>query len=441
MLENIRDSLALLIKPLQEAFPGVDVQGLLTGVAGAVAASLLLAILIRVLRRLVAGTRNRVVSWQGTRIHALRLQQQELLSIQEISEILLGVVKAAHILVYLFFLYLYVHLVFSLFPWTQGLASQLLGYVVATLTLVGVAIIDYLPNLVFIGIILFVTTYLVKFARIFFNGIDSGRISLPGFYQEWSRPTFNIVRFLMIVFAAVVIFPYLPGSGSTAFQGVSIFFGVLLSLGSTAAVANVVGGVVITYMRAFQIGDRVKIAEAIGDVVEKTLFVTRVRTIKNVDVTIPNAMVLANHIINFSSLSKDPGLVLHTTVTLGYDVPWKTVHDLLKKAARLTEQLEQEPEPYVRHISLDDFYVSYEVNAHTKHPHEMAQIYSDLHQNIQDCFHEAGVEITSPHFGALRDGNTTTIPEEHLPTDYNPPAFRVHPFEDLLNPTKKKGKD
>ncbi len=149
---------------------------------------------------------------------------------------------------------------------------------------------------------------------------------------------------------------HLPGSGSPAFQGVSIFLGVLFSLGSTAAVANIVAGVVITYTRAFQFGDRVKIADTVGDVIEKTLFVTRVRTPKNVEIAIPNSMVLANHIINFSSLSQEPGLVLHTVVTIGYDVPWRRVEQLLVAAAKKkTDRVKDRPEPFVIQKSLDDF--------------------------------------------------------------------------------------
>jgi len=304
---------------------------------------------------------------------------------------------------------------------------------------VAISILGFLPNLIFIIVISVVASYIIKLARLVFHGIGEGRINIPGFYQEWSKPTFNITRFLIIVFSAIVIIPYLPGSGSSAFQGVSIFFGLLLSLGSTAAVANVVAGIVITYMRAFRIGDRVKIADTMGEITEKTLFVTRIRTIKNADVTIPNAMVLANHIINFSSLcDTGDGLVLHTAVTLGYDVPWRRVHELLVEAAEATEALESDPKPFVLQTSLADFYVSYELNAFTRCPDAMAQIYSDLHQNIQDKFHEAGIEITSPHYSAIRDGNQAAIPANYLPRDYQPPAFKIHPFEGLFSFGKRK---
>ena len=230
----------------------------------------------------------------------------------------------------------------------------------------------------------------------------------------------------------IVIFPYLPGSKSPAFQGISIFLGVLFSLGSTSAVANVVAGVILTYMRAFKLGDRVKIADTIGDVIEETLLVTRIRTIKNVEITIANAMVLSSHIINFSASAQREGLILHTAVTIGYDAPWRTVHQLLIDAALATEHILKEPKPFVFQTALDDFYVHYEVNAFTDQPNRMAAIYSDLHQNIQDKFNEKGVEIMSPHRSSVRDGNPIAIPDEYLPKDYVPPAFRLGLLDNLV---------
>ena len=204
---------------------------------------------------------------------------------------------------------------------------------------------------------------------------------------------------------------------------------MLVSFGSSSAIANIVAGVVMTYMRPFQLGDRVKIADTVGDIVEKTLLVTRIRTIKNVDITVPNAMVLSSHIINYSSTAKEGGVVLHTSVTIGYDAPWRQVHELLLAAADSTRGLMKEPKPFVLQTSLDDFYVSYELNAYTDNPNVMARTYSDLHQNIQDKFNEAGVEIMSPHYRAARDGNQVAIPPENLPGDYVPPAFRLEQVE------------
>ena len=240
--------------------------------------------------------------------------------------------------------------------------------------------------------------------------------------------------------ALVLAFPYLPGFGSPAFQGISVFLGILFSLGSTAVVANVVAGTILIYTRAFQIGDRIKIGEAIGDIVEKTLLVTRIRTIKNVIITIPNGTVLTSQIINYTALSQDPNyyLILHTTITLGYDVPWRKVHQVLIDAAIATNNILTEPIPFVLQTSLDDFYVSYELNAYSNKPMLMANIYSELHQNIQDKCNEAGIEILSPHYSAVRDGNQTTIPENYLSEDYKAPGFRLSSLNNLFNPDNSK---
>lgn len=391
----------------------------------ALTATAMLVLVLRVISKTFPKVVARLDSWRGTQIRSLYIQKVEILPADRITNILITLVRYVHVAAVLVMLYLYISLVFSFFPLTKALAAKLFGYAVSALKVVWQAFVSYLPNLFLIAVIVFVARYVIKLVRFIFTEIRKGTITVPGFYRDWAEPTYKIVRLLVIALAAVMIFPYFPGSASPAFQGISIFFGVLISLGSTSVVANVVAGVVLTYMRAFDIGDRVQIADTVGDVEGKTLLVTRIRTIKNVDITIPNAMVLASHIINYSSLAQGSALILHTTVTIGYDVPWRKVHELLISAARATQHILEEPAPFVLQTSLDDFYVSYELNAYTDKPNMMATIYSELHQNIQDKFNEAGVEIMSPHYTALRDGQQTTIPEDHLPKSYAPPAFRI----------------
>jgi small-conductance mechanosensitive channel len=407
---------------------------------------LLLAILVtvaaiaifRAATKFFLGLVRRLPGWKGTRIKPVKLKTVEVLSEERISELLELVVKVVHLAVLIALAYLYTTLLFSLFEFTETWSSTLIGYILKPLGIVLLAFINFLPDLFFIVVIVFLTRFVIKFIKLFFVEVEKGTITLPGFYVEWARPTFKIVRFLIIAFAAVVIFPYLPGSSSDAFRGVSIFLGVLLSLGSVSAVANVVAGVVLTYMRPFKIGDRVRIADTIGDVVEKTLLVTRVRTIKNVDVTIPNSMVLGSHIINFSSSAQERGLILHATVTIGYDAPWRRVHELLIAAAEATEHILGEPKPFVLQTSLDNSYVTYELNAYTDQPNLMAAIYSELHEKIQDKFNEAGVEIMSPQYSAVRDGNKIAIPEDYLPKNYNAPAFRIFPLGNLSKKSDDK---
>jgi small-conductance mechanosensitive channel len=265
----------------------------------------------------------------------------------------------------------------------------------------------------------------MKVNQYFFGELRDGKISIRGFYPDWAEPTANLVRTLILVASVIIAFPYLPGSQSPAFKGISVFIGVLLSLGSTSAVAHGVAGTILTYMRAFQVGDFVRIGSDVGEVIEKTLLVTRIRTQKNEVVTIPNGTVLGGVVVNYSAEARKLGVIFHTVATIGYSAPWRQVHDLLISAALATRDVLHDPPPFVLQTALNDFYVSYELNAYTAKPRNMLNIYSELHQNIQDKFNEAGVEINSPHYASLRDGNETTIPQSYLSREYRRPAFEV----------------
>ncbi|MCX6602307.1 MAG: mechanosensitive ion channel family protein [Acidobacteria bacterium] len=240
--------------------------------------------------------------------------------------------------------------------------------------------------------------------------LESGGLTFDGFHQEWAAPTYDLVKFLLILFGLVVAFPYLPGGESPALKGASIFVGVLVSLGSSSAMGNIVAGVILTYMRPFRVGDRVKIADTTGDVLERSLLVTRLRTIRNVEVILPNSSVLGGHILNYSAHAQVKGLILHSTVTLGYDAPWRTVYELMIRAALRTPSILPEPRPFVLQTSLSDSHISYELNAYTNEANRMADLYSELHKNIQEEFNASEVEIMSPLYLAVRDGNPTTTP-------------------------------
>lgn len=344
---------------------------------------------------------------------------------QELSAIqfVLNIIKW---FIFLLLLYFLLPLIFSIFPFTRGWANVLLNLIWSPFKGVLAAIWNYLPNLFTILVIGLVMRYFIRFVRYIFSEVKNQHLKLPGFYPEWAMPTFGILRFLLIAFTVVLIFPYLPGSDSDIFKGVSVFLGILFSLGSSSAIANMVAGLVITYMRPFQIGDRVKIGGITGDVVEKSMLVTRLKTPKNEVITIPNSSILSGNTINYSSVAQKEGLIVYTTVTIGYDVPWKDMHAALIEAAGRTEFLLKEPKPFVLQTSLDDFYVSYEINAITKTPKKQAVIYSLLHQNIQDVCNERGIEIMSPHYRAQRDGNKSTMPESYLPKGYKIPGFNLN---------------
>lgn len=384
-------------------------------------------LIIKGINRLYAYFNRRLVDWKGRYLTGFRIGNYQLFDDDRALLAAVWIVKAIRILLILISFYLLLPVVFSLFPFTKSLADQLFGYVLNPLKAIFQSILAFIPNLITILIIYTVTRYVIRFLRFLAGEIDKGELSIPGFFNEWALPTFNIVRFLLYAFMVIVIFPYLPGSDSKVFQGVSVFLGILFSLGSSTAISNMVAGLVITYMRPFRIGDRIKVGDVVGDVLEKDMLVTRIRTPKNEEVTIPNATILNSSSVNYSKKAREEGVIIYTTATIGYDVPWKQVHELMISAALRTEHLEHEPAPFVLQTSLDDFYVSYQLNAYTKRADLMPKLYSALHAHIQDAFNEAGVEIMSPHYKTLRDGNQTTIPANYLPADYQAPSFVVKP--------------
>jgi small-conductance mechanosensitive channel len=388
---------------------------------------LIIYLLIRYINKLFVFTRRWLINARGKILKGIKFRGYEFLDTERELKVALFLNNILRWLVIVFVLYLALPILFSIFPWTRGWAEKLFGYVLDPLTHVLSSIFNYIPNLFTIGVIYLVTKYVVQFIEFMAGEIEKGSLVISGFYPDWAKPTFGIVKVLMYAFMFIVIFPYLPGSDSPVFQGVSVFLGVLFSLGSSTAISNMVAGLVITYMRPFKIGDRIKIGEVTGLVLEKSTLVTRIRTIKNEDITIPNATILSGHTVNYTTSAKELGLILHTTVTIGYDVPWPKVHDLLIRSAQDAQGIlnDEQKKPFVLQTSLDDFYVAYQLNAYTDQPEIMALIYSNLHQQIQDKFAEAGVEIMSPHFGAIRDGNAVNIPADYLPSGYKAPSFNV----------------
>lgn len=386
---------------------------------------LVLGFIIKYTGRLFKWTAKKIQEQEGKRIKGINIKNYNLFDVHRQIRVLLTVNTLIKWIVTLIIIYIALPILFGIFPWTQNFAETLFSYILTPLKRIVFGFWSYLPNLITILVIIFVFRYVLKFANFLKNEIEEGNLTINGFYRDWANPTYQIVRVLIIAFMIVVIFPYLPGSDSAVFKGVSVFLGFLFTFGSMGSLSNVIAGLVLTYMRLFKINDRVKIGEVVGDVIEKSLLVTRVRTIKNEIISIPNSTVMSSHTINYSSDTVDKGLILHTTITIGYDVPWKDIHQALLTAAGRTAMLQKEPKPFVLQTSLDDFYVSYQINAFTKEANKQATIYSQLHQNIQDCCNEMGIEILSPHYRAARDGNMTTIPANYLDKDYKASPFNV----------------
>lgn len=375
----------------------------------------------------VAGSRRllRRLRSAGPQLRGVKIQQSELLTGSRIAAVLASIVSLLRLALLFVLTWIFLATEFNYFPWTREHGKQLLDYFITPVLLVVHGFINYLPNLFYIFVIVAVMHYALKFIKLLAGEFERGNIRITGFYPEWVQPTYKIIRFLLWAFTAVMIYPYLPGEGSPAFKGIGLFIGVLFSLGSTSAIANIVAGVILTYTRGFRVGDWVKIGDNMGEVTSQSMLATHLQTIKNEEIIIPNSVVLNSYVTNFSLLAQGDGLILHTSVTIGYDAPWRKIHSLLIEAALKTEHILAQPAPFVLQNALDDSYVEYEINAYTDQPREMVYIYSALRANIQDCFYAGGVEIMSPVYSALRDGNHAAIPAEYLPKDYRPQGFRV----------------
>lgn len=375
---------------------------------------LILLALIPIINRIYTQVSQKINDWRYTRFRVIKIQSLEILTPNQLTNLLILTAKYVRYAIILLVASVCLTLIFSLYPETEGLARGFLDVVVEVFGNLWEKILAFLPKLVTLLAIVVLTRLALKLLRFFYDGLQRGKVRYSALHPELIEPTYQILRFLVVAFALVAAFPYIPGSSSPVFKGLSIFIGFLLSLGSTSLVTNIVSGLVLTYTRGLKIGDRVEIAESTGDVIDRTLLVTRVRTIKNEIISIPNAKVMQNQIVNYSTLAADEGLILHTSVTIGYDVAWRVVHQLLIDAARQTPDILKDPAPFVLQTSLDDYYISYELNAYTSEPPRMAQIYSHLHQHIQDNFAQENVEIMSPSYFALRDGQTPTIPKVGL---------------------------
>lgn len=324
---------------------------------------------------------------------------------------------------FLFFVFLVTML--SLVPETKPPTMQLIFWVSRALWKLAVDFTAFIPNLISIITIIIASAILIRFLGWIKSNIQAKRITLPGFYPEWADPTYSLIRFFTVLATIVMIAPYLPIYDSPAFKGISIFLGVLLSLGSSSAISNIFAGMVLIYTRSYQPGDVIECDHHFGTVIEKSMLTTRIRTPKNEDVVIPNATILSTAIINHSeNIRPSTGLILHTSITIGYDIPWEKVNTLMITAAEQTDYVLKSPKPFVLQTKLDDFYVAYEINAYTHHPAKRPAILSELHAHIQHQFRDAGLEITSSHYRAYRDGNPTTVPplltEKKAPTKPTP---------------------
>ena len=333
---------------------------------------------------------------------SIRIRNYDFIKKPGIVKALVKLLAILRIVFLLFLLITIIPLIFDIFSSTQYLSKIIVQWISEPIKNVGIAIIWYLPHLFYIVIIAVITRYVLKILRFFALEIERGILKIKGFHPEWAHTTYVLARMMLWVLALVIMFPHLPGSDSDAFKGISVFLGVLISLGSSSSISNAIAGIVISYMRPFQVGDWIKSGEIIGAVIEKNALVTRLKTINNEDITIPNSAILSGATMNFTSIGKEIGLALNEQVKVRYDYSYNLVEELLIEAALKTNGISPKPHPYIFQISLSELNAVYELNAYTFHPENMYFIKSDLTKNIQSTFRQANIEIFSTQYVEIR---------------------------------------
>ena len=385
------------------------------------------AMLLYAISRLLAlhrFARRRLDTWADS-LGAIRLQNAEVVSKGQIVRTAGAVLNVTRIAAVVGALYLYVPLVLTFVPLTRPYADQVMPYVLHPVLVILGAVVGYVPRLLTLALILVAMRLVLGLLRTLASAVHSGELRLSGFDREWAEPTYRLARIVLVLFTVVIAYPFLPGAGSDIFKGFSVFIGAVLTLGSTAAINNVISGIVLTYTRSFRVGDRVELGGTLGDVVEKGLFVTRIRAIEGEVVTVPNGKVLASDVVNLTQAADAQGLAVGVTAGIGYDVDWRRVHELLVEAAHATEGVESEPAPFVLQTALGNYAVDYLLVASTREPKRKRFIESELRQGVLDAFHREGIEIMTPTVASLRDGNQPAIPASNQPAPLDLPGLEL----------------
>ena len=403
-----------------ERMPSVVVARALRALLATVVFVVLLWILGRIHRRVSAIIQAQVVAKLEK---GVQIQSFEIVRRQHIWAVYRGVMDVLRLVVIAFAIYLYLQRVLTLFPWTRRTGLALLEMLVSPLQVIWGGVIGYLPNLIFLIILFVVVRYLLRVVKLLFLNVERGVVQWASFEPEWSMPTYRLARVAIIIFSLVAAYPYIPGSDSSAFKGISVFMGVVLSLGSSSLVGNLIAGYTMTYRKAFKLGDRIRVGDHLGDVEEIRMLITRLRSLKNEDIVIPNSEILSRDVINYSNLAATGGLIVHTTVGIGYETPWRQVEAMLQEAAAMTEGAKKDPPPFVLQKALGDFAVTYEINVYCDDPKKMMAVATNLHRNIQDVFNTHGVQIMTPNYENDPDEPKLVPPEKW----YEAPAVKPPP--------------
>ena len=397
--------------------------GMLVGVYDALIASSILLLAIYGVGLSYWFIDKRIGAWQARlrasgkaleanpRFHASRIIRFCFLLLRDL-------VVAALVLTYFFYGFTY-------FPRTRIFTNALRKLLGPPLQDAATALENYVPNLGYLFVILLFAWVVLKGLKYLFNSIQNGTIVFEKFPAEWADPTYKLCRTILFLFVLMVSFPYLPGSNSAFFKGFSVFVGALVTFGSSGFIGNLLAGVLLTYTRAFKVGDVVQIEGVFGKVTEKTLLVTRLLTAGHEHVAIPNSKVVADAVTNYSSHGLGNGVAVSVEATIGYDVDWRTVHKLLLEGATRTEQIATDPAPRVLEQSFGNYSVAYQLRAWTKNSDGIFETRAALRRNVLDAFADAGVEIMTPTILSHRDASELAVPTERFPNPPQPRGIKI----------------
>jgi small-conductance mechanosensitive channel len=383
------------------------------GAVNAVIATALLIFLLIILGRVSRWATSRLRAWKEART-GVKVQGKTLMRASQVRQFAVLGLRIVRFVLTVGLFYIYVPLVLSFIPATRPLAGQVMPVVLGPVRNLALGIVGYLPRLASLILIIMMMRLVIRFVGVIMDAVGREEIRIPGFDPEWSEQTARLARVVLVLATVMIIYPFLPGAGSEVFKGFSLFVGALFTLGASSSVSNMISGIILTYTGSFRIGDRIRVADTTGDVIARGLFVTRIRTVYNEEITVPNNVALGGRVVNYSAARAAGGLALGVTAGIGYDVDWRQVHELMNAAAEGTEHIVNEPEPVVLQQSLGDFAVAYELMAWTDQPGDAIQIASALRQNVIDRFNEAGVEIMTPVVNAVRNSAQPAIPGDHV---------------------------
>jgi len=408
-VENLADAIKLKFQPVPFRGESAVMPVLLKGALIAIFATMVTIVLLWAIQRatsfVLARLQRRVQAVRDNERASWRWARQSWQLIIRLAQLVLAFLWVS--VAYLWFIY-----VLAAFPVTHPFAERLSNYLFEILVMLATGAISAVPGLLTVAIILFLTKATNDVVANIFRGVDQGTTLIPGIHKDTAKATRRLVGILIWALGVAIAYPYLPLAESNAFKGLSVMFGFMLTLGSAGLVTQMMSGLVLIYARALKVGDFVSIGEVMGVVKEMGMLSTKIINMRNEEITIPNAVLVGNPIKNYSSGNGESGALVSTTVTIGYDTPWRQVHAMLIGAAERTSGLRINPQPFVMQKGLQDFYVEYELFAYVDRPLERVRILSELHGNIQDEFNTYGVQIMSPHF-VLQPRNNVVVPHEN----------------------------